>query len=87
MRSSEDPVSALAINSLVFTVLSAVAIVGTCAGTFQGDAAFFGIFSLVIGLGLDFFSGKSWVAKLAVALQILVTLITIAAVSHFGGHH
>jgi hypothetical protein len=44
------------------------------------------VLSFVIGVVLDFFSGKNWIAKLAVALQIFTVLsVLVASMIFFGG--
>ena len=50
---------------------------------FPADAMESAILSFALGLALDVFSGKSWIAKLAVVLQVLVVTVAFAAMIRF----
>lgn len=72
-------------TALFFSILSAVSIIAVSFWNFAWDAILPGAFAFFLGVLFDFFSGKSWVAKLAIAIQVIVALTTLSGIAQFFG--
>ncbi|MDR3401662.1 MAG: hypothetical protein P4L99_04105 [Chthoniobacter sp.] len=82
---SKDILELSACISLFFSVSSALSIVLLCTSISSGSPIVPGALSFIIAVIADFFSGKHWVAKLAVTIQILVALTALIALCRFMG--